>query len=1232
MNFVLHTLIVNNLKKYIHNFENIELSVFQGEISLSKISLVQKAINHFIFLYNEHIRMYKGNISKLKLIIPWSSLNSKSILINGEDINIHLHFSNFDKLLPPNIQEKNATINKEEFNFGTSQVEEGLIKKFIEKVIHNVKIKIENIKIFFDLYDEFNFEIILGCLDIFPCDEEGNYIYSDPVKRQCTFIGITNLVVKLVLNAKNEKNEIDIINLSRLEIILLNNKNLFKIKIRVLDSNKVVLLLNVLKYLFNVFLELFFKDPKRNIDQPITFFLIETISNAKQKVIIEYEVNDLNLFISPNVDSYLKKKILSSQLLKLNIEHHLSTNKNGQYFQINIDQIKFSLNDENFLVILNNSDENDMKKFCILTLNDIEPHRINNIELEINQETDKNYNINYSILSLKVSHLIFRLHLSVLFKCFNFINDIQDFINENLNLFFSCLEERRKNQFENLKTEDDQKEIKVLTKNICNYKLEIIKNRFELIANYKILDEILEFNFIIYISSQIQYEAFFTRKSKKLKQILLNVKNNQFQIECSNGVKILEIIKFEVNAEKKEKIAIILSIKLILGEFFVRLSKNNIKTFLLIMNFYNDFLEDCQKNSIKKYEKKESLDLSEEKKPNVFNSKTNVNLKIAYVSLFLGEELRTDLDELEKISFKEIFELNLINFDAFMNQNYSENKNDLRSNMNDFFLIKIESKLEGFFIDNLFSELKRVISKTKFNLNYSTNDTMENKLEFLNPLSFYFNPGQILNLLNFANFTENNDNSQLKFLKNETNKTIYVKYHSYSKKEKIVKLLPGRSTLIFYTLKSKDDNLNRLQIGIIRNQDSEEIIFSNKFFWGYDNKFNLIDFVNKITIKVKNNEEIHFLLRKTNFIKDHKNYEVICVFSKFYVLNMINDQTFRTKQKDSNEVMEMKKYEYFDINKSSHIEKIVGFTNREYDLEFLVDNHFFIYDLYDFNEIKKNDIYFDSVNDFYLNEMMIYFKKNNKEPNVLQKLYAQMENNEDNNIKCNFYIDVLNIDGIKLFIIKPFLFVFNRISNEIILNLQEFKSKESNEFNEIHKLLPVSINTIISSTKRDIYYQRLNLEFRVIWGNFKFISQKIIFKNFQDSNQESDTSLFQFTNENGIYMDVKLIIKKIGDTTIIILEYPLEIENGTEYFIVIKIKKYPEILLLKPYDRISILRYLNIISEGFYISILQNNDLVQSNANAIEVQAYDLAIDQFNILSFNFAKIGENFLNVRKIN
>lgn len=1225
MNFVLHTLIVNNLKKYIHNFENIELSVFQGEISLSKISLVQKAINHFIFLYNEHIRMYKGNISKLKLIIPWSSLNSKSILITGEDINIHLHFSNFDKLLPSNIQEKNVTINKEEFNFSTSQVEEGLIKKFIEKVLHNVRTKIENIKIFFDLYDEFNFEIVLGCLDIFPCDEQGNYAYSDPVKKQCTFIGIKNLVVKLTPNIKKAKNEVDIINLSKLEIILLNTKDIFKIKIRAMDSNKVVLLMNVLNYLFNVFLKLFFKDPKRNIDQPITFFLIETISNDKQKVILEYEVNQLNLLISSNVDSYLKKNILSSQLLKLNIEHQLSSNKNGQYFQINIEQIEFFLDDESFLAIRKNSDENDLKKFCILSQNDLEPQRINNIELEINQEIDKNYNVNYSSLSLKVSHLIIKLNLTILLKCFNFINNVQDFINENLYLFFSCLEERRKNQFENLKTEDDQKEIKVLTKNICTYKVDFIKNKLEFLFNYKIFDEILEYNLALYISSQIQYEAFFSRKSKKLKQILLNLRNNQFQIEGSNGVKLLEILKFEVNAEKQEKIAIIWSIKFVFGEFFVRLSKNNIKIIMLIMTFYNDFLEDFNP---KKYEKKESLDLTEEKKSNVLNFKTNFNLKIANVNLFLGEELRTDLDELEKITFKEIFELNLINFDVFMNQNYSEIKNDLRSNINDFFILKIESKLEGFFIDNLFCELTRIISKTKFNFNFSTNETIENKLEFLNPLSFYFNPDQILNLMNFVNLNETNDYSQIKFLKNETNKTIYVKYHSYSKKEKIIKLLPGKSTLIFYTLKSKDDNLNRLQIGITRNQDNPEIIFSNKFFWGYDNKYNLIDFVNKITIKLKNNEEIHFLLRKTNFIKDNKYYEVICIFSKFYVLNLINDQKFSTKQKDSKEAIELKKYEYFDINKSSDIQKIVGFTNREYDLKFLVENNFFHYDLYNFNEILKNDIYFDQVNDFYLNDTIIFLKKSNKDPNVMQKLYAQMENNEDN-IKCNFYIDAVNIDGIKLFIIKPFLFVFNRISNEIILNLQEIKSKESNEFNEIHKLLPVSINTIISSIKRDIYYQRLNLEFRVIWGNFKFISQKIILKNFHDSNQESDTSLFQFTNENGICMDVKLIIKKIGDTTIIILEYPLEIENETEYFIVIKIKKYPEILLLKPYDKISILRYLNIISESFYISILQNNDLVQSNANAIEVQAYDLAIDQFNILSFNFTKIGENFLNVR---
>ena len=189
------------------------------------------------------------------------------------------------------------------------------------------------------------------------------------------------------------------------------------------------------------------------------------------------------------------------------------------------------------------------------------------------------------------------------------------------------------------------------------------------------------------------------------------------------------------------------------------------------------------------------------------------------------------------------------------------------------------------------------------------------------------------------------------------------------------------------------------------------------------------------------------------------------------------------------------------------------------------------------------------------------------------------------------------------------------------------KDEKINEMDK-YEIQPESFYSLCSSVSSNIFCTKLLFEFRIFYHNLNFQGQKIVYKTYSEEQLTDDCHILQFANENSFSFDVMLFNKKIEETSILEFDFPLEIINESDYVIIIKIKKFIDPIIIQPQEKCLVLKNLSPNCETLHFSILQKGDLMFSNANAIEVTYYDLISDKIKLLSFNFTKLNEDFLNV----
>ena len=1240
MNFVLNSLIVHTLKKYIQNFENFQLSLFQGEICLSKISLIQKSLNQFIAGFTENLRIYKGNISKFKLIIPWSSLTSKSILMTASELQINLHFSHFDQLLQA---EKVFFGIKEEIKYGVCpEVDESLIKKFLNKVINNLRINMEKILIIIDL-DVYILQISVNELEVYNCKEQGSdYEYIQSKKIVSKMIILRELRIKIMLKTGKE---LDIIKFDNLQIKIFIKNEQYSFLITNYNDSVITLDLSILKFFFEKIPDFFFKEKLKPQQQPITFLLYNNIEMLKNSFQLKYHLEKLKINILNNFEEEFMS--INQCINTTNFQMEFISSVAIQKYLLNFEKIEFSSKGNLFLSLNNNENGGQMWKFAKLNETSNFEDNLSFDVMEKKQENNNSYQYDFQLVFSQINYFLEAAHFLNNLK--EILQVYQSFMND-LYSFLTKIQEKKQFQKRNSKIIDFIEEEKIDTlsfspKIIYNYTIKFIRNRIELSDNYsKILENAKSSsNYYIYFSIFASFKGVLSRKSGLIKKFNFQIKPQQLKIEDINQIKNLEIINSEIIYEKFEKNARISNLKIVICELSLRTLQSTLNDFYSIFQKINGFFFSFSEEKIEKNKEKSTSLIDKD-------YQFNIQLKIMNFNLSLGEIIYIDLNDPIPATFKEIFDLKFSKIEIFSMENVSVKESPQPIPTTNYKNFKLNFKFEIFFINPLFFEVQCVLNKVNVQLFFDFLDSSKNKLEFLNSIQVSVDPEILSNLYLMLSLDNNKPISLVKYIKNETNNILYLKFHHFIKNEELITLNPGQQTVLMLSNKKFDSHLNFYQIGRKFHEDDEIPFYSDKFFILYDENKSIGNFSKKITISgLLQHEECVLHLKTLNLRKSISN-EVLTIFADLYLINLLSSQKLnllfgfnKTNDSSKNEKNEMEQQSCWEIKakilKNSRenqdlLENLLRSNNKLLKLESLVENKLFENQ---YNYHTSIEDFLDTSNEYLMSNLCehnkqkffhIFFKKNSNFKFLTYKLYSKIEN-DNNSGKNLFYVDIFQKDGINFSIIKPFILISNKIDKVINLSLREYLTKDEriNEMDQ-YEIQPESFYSLCSSLASNIFCTKLLFEFRIFYHNLNFQGQKIVFKTYNEDQLADDRHILQFSNESSFAFDVILFNKKIEETSILEFDFPLEIINESDYVIIIKIKKSIDPIIIQPSEKCKVLKHLNPNCDSLHFSILQKGDLMFSNANAIEVTFNDLMNDKIKLLSFNFTKLNEDFLNV----
>ena len=1242
MNFVLHSLIVHTLKKYIQNFETFQLSLFQGEICLSKISVIQKSLNQFIASYTENLRIYKGNISKFKLIIPWSSLTSKSILITASDLLINLHFSHFEELLQA---EKAFFGLKEEIKSGVfPEVDESLIQKFLNKVINNLRINFEKIIINIDLLDIYNLQIYINELEIYNCKEDGTqYEYIQSKKMVSKMIIFKDLRIKIITKTGKE---LEVLKFDNWHIKIFMKNEQYSFSVKNLNESNISLDLGLLNFFFERIPEIFFREKLKTQEQPIAFLLYNNIEMLKNSFQLKYNLEKVNINIMKNFEEELITINQSINVSNFYIEY--ISRVSIQKYCLNFDKIEFCSKTNLYLSLMNHNKCNYFWKFS--KINDDVPFE-NNFLFEVKETKEDNSN------QYQYDFLIIFSQINYFIDSFNFLNSINDvlyiyetFMND-LYAFLAKIQEKKEVQKKKSKIIDLIEEEKIDNlafppKTIYNYSIKFLRNRIEIYTNSIKFDQKWDSmsNYFIYFSISVTYKGILSRKSGFIKKFNFYIKPYELRLEDSNQVKIIETINSEIIYEKFEKSARISNLKILICELFVRTTKITMSEIYLLYSKINEFYTDlCSENAEKNAEKSHS---------NIDKDyQFNIQIKVMNLNFLIGEIIYIDINEPIKETFKEIFDVKLSKIEVFSMENASLKENKSLLPITNYKTLKLNFKIEIFFIDPLFFEAQNILNKVNVQLYLDFIDASKNKLEFLNRFQMNINP-ESLNMIFTLSNSEKNSNKQtslVKYIKNETSYILYLKFHHFIKNEQIIIMHPGQITTLILSNKKFDSHLNFYQIGRKFHEDDEIPFYSDKFYIFYNENKSIKDVNKKIIITGFLQHEESILHLKTVNLSKSISSEVLCIFADWYLINLLTNQKLnlysglnKTNTNDSLK-NENEKQMIWEItaktltnskNSQIYLENLLKSNNKFLDLPTLIEEKLY---LNQYNYHSSIEDFLDTSNEYLMSSLNeqnkgkffhIFFKKNSNFKFLTYKLYSKIENDE-NPGKNLFYVDIFQKYGINFSVIKPFLLISNKIDKSIHLSLREYFNKDDlySEHDE-HEIHPECFYSICSSQTSNIYCTKLFFDFQICYHNLTFKGKNIVYKTYNDDKNASDSHILQFSNENSFAFDVILFNKKIEESSVLEFDYPLEISNESDYVIIIKIKKFIDPIIIQPLEKCKVLKHLNSNSENLLFSILQKGDLMFNNLNVIEVNSNDLFVERINLLSFNFTKLNEDYLNV----
>lgn len=1215
MNFVLHSLIVHTLKKYIQNFETFQLSLFQGEIVLSKISTIQKSINQFLTYYSENIRIYKGNISKFKLLIPWSSLTSKSIQLIASEVIINLHFSYFEQLLQA---EKSLFGIKEEIKYGVyPEVDESLIKKFLNRVINNLKVSLEKILINIDLLDIYVLQISLNELEIYNCKEDGiEYDYIQSKKTVSKLFILKEFRVKII--SKTGK-ELELLKFDLLQIKIFIKKEQYVFEIKNLNDSVISLDLGLLRFFLEKIPEFFFKEKLKSKQIPIAFLLHNNIEMLKNSFQLKYFLEKASFNIVNNFEDEIT--VINQNINLLNLQIEYLSGASLQNYTLNFKKLELFSKGSLYLR-LNSIDICDyMWKFPKL----YNEKNFSNIIFQVNekkQENSQTYQYDFSLIISKINCF---LQLSLFLKTFKEILNIYQTIMCEINLFLAKIQEKIEIQRINsnfLEKDEKNQNLTITPKIIYEYSIKFLHNRIEIFTK---LTEL--WHYFLYFSTTIDYKGILSRKTGLIKKFNLNIKPLQLRLENLKEIKILELVNSEFIYEKFEKKARISNIKLVICELLIRIVKTTISDL-------NMLIKEIKNENLFEFLKEKNND-----KISILNKdyQFNIQVKIMNFNFWLGWLIFANPQKKE--IFKEIFDLKLSKVELFSIDNASFKENNQNIPIQNYKSLRFNSKIEVFYIDDLFFESMNVLNKVNINFFYDFLDPQKNKLEFLNPILLNLNP-EIINTILFL-VNENTSATLIKSFKNETNHIIYLKYHHFIKNEEVLVLSPGQTTTLLLSNKKIDSHWNFYQIGRKFHPDDEDPFYSDKFHVSYDKNKSIKDFYKKVIVAgILPQEENVFHLKTINLEKS----EVLCIFADWYLINLLMSQKLTLLSK-TNELINNQNFNEIKgkalencKDNQKHIENLLKSNNKYLDLEFLIQEKLFL-NQYDYHSTiedfldTSNEYLFSNINHQEIEDKSfhIYFKKNSNFKFLTHKLYSKIENDQ-NPGKNLFYVDIFQIAGVNFSIIKPFILISNKTDKLIHLSLREYlNKKDQNEQMDLYNINPESFYSLCSSPSTNIFCTQIFFDFQIIHHQFNFQGQKIVYKTFKEEKTASNSHILQFSNENSFNFEVMLANRKIEESFLLEFDYPLEISNESEYVIIIKIKKFIDTIIIQPNEKCQVLKHLKDSSETLFFSILQKGDLLLSNTKAIEVACNDLFMEKINLLSFNFTKLNEDYLNVTNL-
>lgn len=163
------------------NSDNLNLSIFSGQILLQDLNLKSSAFNNLGLPFNLEF----GFVGKISANIPWSSLSTSPLRVLIENVHVFLTPLKTENWSPENelerrVNQKLVTLKQVEA-LKNSEVESkspGFVDKLVAKIVHNLQIEVRNVYVRYT--DEFSstqpfaFGIALGGLKAVTCNSIWN--------------------------------------------------------------------------------------------------------------------------------------------------------------------------------------------------------------------------------------------------------------------------------------------------------------------------------------------------------------------------------------------------------------------------------------------------------------------------------------------------------------------------------------------------------------------------------------------------------------------------------------------------------------------------------------------------------------------------------------------------------------------------------------------------------------------------------------------------------------------------------------------------------------------------------------------------------------------------------------------------------------------------------------------------------------------------------------------------